>query len=151
MLLTSWIRAVRQSFTRHRLSRARRKQADNRRQNLRHARLAEVLEQRALLSIKPLVIDINPVTGTNVFTSTASTPGISITNSLLDPNNDGISDYDDLLIGVSQSANFESTVISGAGIGIRINLSNLTGLNHIAIDNVFITAGANQQGISITL
>lgn len=151
MLLTSWIRAVRQSFARHRWSRARRKQAELRRQNLRHSRLAEVLEQRSLLSIKPLVIDINPVTGTNVFTSTASTPGINITNSLLDSNNDGISDYDDLLIGVSQSANFESTVISGAGIGIRINLSNLTGLNHIAIDNVFITAGANQQGISITL
>ncbi len=151
MLLTSWIRALRQSFTRHRLSRARRKQSDARRQNLRHARLAEVLEERSLLSIRPLVIDINPVTGTNVFTSTASTPGISITNSLLDPNNDGISDYDDLVIGVSQSANFESTVISGAGVGIRINLSNLTGLNHISIDNVFITAGANQQGISITL
>lgn len=151
MLLTSWIRAVRQSFARHRLSRARRKQADTRRQNLRHARLAEVLEQRSLLSIKPLVIDINLVNGTNVFTSTASTPGINITNSLLDPNNDGISDYDDLVIGVSQSANFESTIISGAGIGIRINLSNLSGLNHISIDNVFITAGASQQGISITL
>lgn len=142
---------MRQSFARHRLSRARRKQADTRRQNLRHARLAEVLEQRSLLSIKPLVIDINLVNGTNVFTSTASTPGINITNSLLDPNNDGISDYDDLVIGVSQSANFESTIISGAGIGIRINLSNLSGLNHISIDNVFITAGASQQGISITL
>ena len=151
MLLTSWIRAVRQSFTRHRWSRARRLQAESRRQNLRHARLAEVLEERSLMSIKPLVIDINAVTGTNVFTSTASTPGINITNSLLDPNNDGISDYDDLLIGVSQSALFESTVISGAGVGIRINLSNLVGLNHIAIDNVSITAGANQQGISITL
>lgn len=151
MLLTSWIRALRQSFTRHRLSRARRKQADARRQNSRRVRLAEVLEERSLLSIKPLVIDINPVTNTNVFTSTASTPGINITNSLLDPNNDGISDYDDLLIGVSQSSTFESTVIGGAGIGIRINLSNLTGLNHISIDNVFITAGANQQGISITL
>ena len=151
MLLTSWIRALRQSFTRHRMSRARRKQVDARRQTSRHARLAEVLEERSLLSIRPLVIDINAVTGTNVFTSTASTPGISITNSLLDPNNDGISDYDDLLIGVSQSSTFESTVISGAGIGIRINLSNLTGLNHIAIDNVFITAGASQQGISITL
>lgn len=151
MLLTSWIRALRQSFTRHRLSRARRKQADARRKNLRHARLAEVLEERSLLSIRPLVIDINPLTSTNVFTSTASTPGINITNSMLDPNNDGISDYDDLLIGVSQGANFESTVIGGAGIGIRINLSNLTGLNHIAIDNVFVTAGANQQGISITL
>ncbi len=151
MLLTSWIRALRQSFTRHRLSRARRKQADSRRQNLRHARLAEVLEERSLLSIRPLVIDINPVTGTNVFTSTASTPGISITNSLLDPNNDGVSDYDDLVIGVSQSSTFEETRISGTGIGIRINLSNLTGLNHISIDNVFITAGANQQGISVTL
>lgn len=113
--------------------------------------MVEILEERSLLSIKPLVIDINPLTGTNVFTSSASTPGINITNSLLDPNNDGISDYDDLLIGVSQSSTFDSTVIGGAGIGIRINLSNLTGLNHIAIDNVIITAGANQQGISITL
>ena len=151
MLLTSWIRALRQSFTRHRMGRARRKQADARRQDQRHARMVEVLEERSLLSIRPLVIDINTVTGTNVFTSSASTPGISITNSLLDPNNDGVSDYDDLLIGVSQSALFETTIINGTGIGIRINLSNLTGLNHIAIDNVIITAGANQQGISITL
>ena len=151
MLLTSWIRALRQSFTRHRMGRARRKQADARRQDQRHARMVEVLEERSLLSIRPLVIDINTVTGTNVFTSSASTPGISITNSLLDPNNDGVSDYEDLVIGVSQSALFESTVINGTGIGIRINLSNLTGLNHITIDNVVINAGANQQGISITL
>lgn len=153
MLLTSWIRALRQSFTRHRLSRARRKQADARRKlkSSRQLHLAEILEERSLLSIRPLVIDINALTGTNVFTSTASTPGINITNSLLDPNNDGISDYDDLLIGASQSSTFDSTIITGAGIGIRINLSNLTGLNHITIDNVFITAGANQQGISITL
>lgn len=151
MLLTSWIRALRQSFTRRRLGLVRRKRAEFIQQTARQVRLAEVLEERTLLSIKPLVIDINTVTGTNVFTSTASTPGINITNSTLDPNNDGISDYDDLVIGVSESSTFDRTFITGAGIGIRINLSNLTGLNHITIDNVVISAGAGLQGVSVTL
>ena len=72
-----------------------------------------------------LVID------TPALTSTAALPAINISNATLDTNSDGISDYDNLVI--------ESSVITGTGIGIRINLSNLSGLNHITIDNVSVT------------
>ncbi len=145
MLLTSWIRALRQSFTRRRaLSRVRRHVGSTSPVSPRKLSVAEVLEERSLLSA--LVFD------NTTFTSTAASPGINITNSTLDANNDGISDYDNLVIASSDVP----ITVSGTGIGIRINLSNLTGLNHITIENVAVTggpvAGAQTfQGISVTL
>jgi Ca2+-binding RTX toxin-like protein len=140
MLLTSWIRALRHSFSRRRaLSRVRRHAGVNSPVSPRKLSVAEVLEERSLLSA--LVFD------TATFTSTAATPGVNITNSTLDANNDGISDFDNLVIASSDAP----IVVSGTGIGIRINLSNLTGLNHITIENVTITGGAGFQGISVAL
>lgn len=141
MLLTSWIRALRQSFSRRRtLSRVRRNAGATSSIAHRKACIAEVLEDRSLLAA--LVFD------SATFNSTASTPGINITNSTLDANNDGISDFDNLVIASSSDL---PIIVSGGGIGIRINLSNLTGLNHITIDNVTVTAGAGFQGISVFL
>ena len=145
MLLTSWIRALRQSFSRRRaLSRVRRHAGSTSSVSPRKLSVAEVLEERSLLSA--LVFD------NATFTSTAATPGINITNSTLDANNDGVSDFDNLVIASSDVP----INVSGTGIGIRINLSNLTGLNHITIENVTVTgglvAGAQTfQGISVAL
>ena len=145
MLLTSWIRALRQSFSRRRaLSRVRRHAGSTSSVSPRKLSVAEVLEERALLSA--LVFD------NATFTSTAATPGINITNSTLDANNDGVSDFDNLVIASSDVP----INVSGTGVGIRINLSNLIGLNHITIENVAVTgglvAGAQTfQGISVTL
>ena len=140
MLLTSWIRALRQSFSRRRaLSRVRRHAGNTSSVSPRKLSVAEVLEERSLLTA--LVFD------NTTFTSTAATPGINITNSTLDANNDGISDYDNLVIASSDVP----IVVSGTGIGIRINLTNLTGLNHITIENVTVTGGAASQGISVFL
>ncbi|MBM3969023.1 MAG: hypothetical protein FJ302_04030, partial [Planctomycetes bacterium] len=140
MLLTSWIRALRQSFSRRRaLSRVRRHVGATSPVAPRKLCVAEILEERSLLSA--LVFD------STTFTSTAATPGVNITNSTLDANNDGISDFDNLVIASSDLP----INVSGTGIGIRINLSNLTGLNHITIENVNITGGAGSQGISVIL
>ena len=140
MLLTSWIRALRQSFSRRRaLSRVRRHAGNTSSVSPRKLSVAEVLEERSLLTA--LVFD------STTFTSTAATPGINITNSTLDANNDGISDFDNLVIASSDLP----INVTGTGIGIRINLSNLTGLNHITIENVIVTGGAAFQGISVTL
>ncbi len=104
-----------------------------------HVRIAEALEERTLLTA--LVIDAA------TFTSTAGTPGVNIINSTLDANSDGISDYDNLVIASSDLP----ISVSGTGVGIKINLSNLTGLKHITIDNVQIVGGAGAQGISIDI
>ncbi len=140
MLLTSWIRALRQTFSRRRtLSRVRRQVGAASPVSPPKLCLAEVLEERSLLSA--LVFD------STTFTSTAATPGVNITNSTLDANNDGISDFDNLVIASSDLP----INVSGTGIGIRINLSNLTGLNHITIENVNVIGGAASQGISVIL
>jgi Ca2+-binding RTX toxin-like protein len=140
MLLTSWIRALRQSFSRRRgLNRIRRQTGATSSAAPRKLSAVEILEERSLLTA--LVLD------NATFTSTAATPGVNITNSTLDANNDGISDYDNLVIASSDAP----IVVSGSGVGIRINLSNLTGLNHITIENVTVTGGAASQGISVTL
>jgi predicted outer membrane repeat protein len=140
MLLTSWIRALRQTFQRRRSnSRVRRQAGSTGPLAPRKLQVAEILEDRSLLSA--LVFD------NATFFSTASTPGINITNSTLDTNNDGISDYDNVVIASSDAP----IVVSGSGAGIQINLSNLTGLKHITIENVVVTAGATFRGISVTL
>ncbi|MFM9963682.1 MAG: choice-of-anchor Q domain-containing protein [Planctomycetaceae bacterium] len=145
MLLTSWIRALRQSFSRRRaLSRVRRQVGSTSPVSLRKHSVAEVLEERSLLAA--FVLD------SATFTSTATSPGINITNSTLDANNDGISDFDNLVIASSDVP----INVSGTGVGIRINLTNLTGLNHITIENVTVTGGpvagaSTFQGISVTL
>lgn len=100
--------------------------------------MAEALEERTLLTA--LVIDSNTF---------GSTPGvnINITNASLDANSDGISDYDNLVIASSDLP----ITVGPAGVGIRINLSNLTGLRNITIDNLTINAGAGLQGIDIDI
>lgn len=140
MILTSWIRALSHKLLRRRsLSRARRQTGLQSSPTMSHVRMAEALEERTLLTA--LVIDAA------TFTSTAGTPGVNIINSTLDANSDGVSDYDNLVIASSD----QPIVVSGAGIGIKINLSNLTGLKHITIDNVQITGGASSQGIDIDI
>ncbi|MCX7420271.1 MAG: right-handed parallel beta-helix repeat-containing protein, partial [Planctomycetia bacterium] len=139
MILTSWVRALSQKLLRRRsLNRARRSAGQPWSPTTSQVRMAETLEERTLLTA--LVIDSNTF---------GSTPGvnINITNASLDANSDGVSDYDNLVIASSDLP----IVIGPAGVGIRINLSNLTGLRNITIDNVTITAGAGLQGIDIDI
>src|SRR5712691_4577187 len=140
MLLTSWVRAFRQKVLRRRsLPRARRSTGSARPLSASQVHLPESLEERTLLSA--LVIDAPTAV------STTTTPGINITNSTLDANNDGISDFDNLVIASSDVP----ISVTGTGIGIKINLSGLTGLDHITIENVTVTGGASFQGIDIDL
>lgn len=133
MLLTSWVRSFRQSLlTRRRASRR------NRNERLgamlgnsgRRSRMTERLEERTLLTA--LVFDstnVNPAAG------------IQVTNTLLDPDNDGVSNFDRVVV---DSVSFTTNV------GVNISLSNLEGLDEITLESLSMT-GSGTTGVNITL
>lgn len=148
MLLTSWVRGLCQSLQarRRRMRRGSRQRMSALHGHASRPRIVEALEDRMLLTA--FVVDQQYVT---------ANPGlISISNSTIDVDNDGVPEFDSIV--------FDDIVIDGTGgAGIRVNLSGLdleqmeengtVSANdqfRIVFQDVFIT-GTQGSGIGVTL
>lgn len=147
MLLTSWVESMRVAFEKSRkatLNPRRRLQLrsvpSSARQKVQRRIAIEQLEDRTLLTS----LIINQLT---------AGLGLTLDNSVLDPDADGISEYDSVI--------FENlTIDASSGTGVTIDLDNLTFLDpethsivvpfSILFDNVAIT-GTSGNGINIEL
>ena len=133
MLLTSWVRSFRQSLqNRRRQSRRARNEQQLLGTSGHRSRVTEQLEDRLLLT--SLVFDstnVNPAVG------------IQVNNSLLDPDNDGVSNFERVVI---DSVSFPGD----GGRGVSIDLSDLTGLQSIVIESLTIS-GTGGTGVDISL
>lgn len=133
MLLTSWVRSFRQSLqTRRRVARRNRNEQILQGASGLRSRVTEQLEDRMLLT--SLVFDstnVNPAVG------------IQVSNAILDPDNDGVSNFERIVI--------DSVAFPGdGGRGVDISLSDLTGLRSIVIESLTIS-GSTGSGVDINL